>query len=145
MFPITFNAIGDILALAQLIRDIVWAVNDACGAAVEYRRFTHELKILGAIMVNAHLIADGSREDTLKEAVLEEVRFCYTEIVDAGKLLPGFDVLMRSTDGSGFSRVGVTMRKLQWHFLKASDAAIFAARFQAIHTRLGTLITTFTQ
>ena len=43
MVPITCNAVGDILALATLVLDVIRALNDARGSASEYRTFVDEL------------------------------------------------------------------------------------------------------
>ncbi|KZV66120.1 hypothetical protein PENSPDRAFT_99407 [Peniophora sp. CONT] len=141
MFPVTFNAIGDILALAQLLYDIVHTLDDARGAPAEIQRFAHELELLGIVIANVHRVGDASLDDALKEAVLTEARLCYVEIVNAGKLLPGFDSLLQSTVGnSSLGRARLMAKKLQWHFMKASDAAAFATRFHDIYLRLSVLI-----
>ncbi|VDC00987.1 unnamed protein product [Peniophora sp. CBMAI 1063] len=147
MFPITFNAIGDILALAQIVYDIVQALNDSVhGAAAECQRFAHELKLLGAVIVIAHRAANTSPDDVLKEALLTEVRLCYAEIVEAGKLLPGFDTLLRTSTGATvWDRARAVAKKLKWHFMKASDAATFTDRFHAVHLRLNVLVGSLNQ
>ncbi|VDB90135.1 unnamed protein product [Peniophora sp. CBMAI 1063] len=144
MFPITFNAIGDILALAQLVRDVALALDDARGAAPEIRRFSHELKFLAFIIEKAHRMAETSSDNALKEAILTEVHLCYIELANAGKLTPGFDGLLPvNSDISNVARARTALKKLQWHFSKASEAATYATRFHDIERRLILLIVAF--
>ncbi|KZV66138.1 hypothetical protein PENSPDRAFT_689252 [Peniophora sp. CONT] len=143
MFPISCNAFGDILAVVQLVRDIAAALNDARGAASEYQRLIHELNMLGTVLEEAHQIAVSAQDNTLKDALLTEVRRCSVEdIAEAGKLLPGFEILAQPSvgDKGKFARARTTVKKLQWHFMKASDAASFASRFHARQLRINTVL-----
>ncbi|KZV72222.1 hypothetical protein PENSPDRAFT_368477 [Peniophora sp. CONT] len=142
MVLITCNAIGDILAVAQLIRDIARALDDARGAAAEYQRLVLQLSIVGTVMEEAHRIADASREDALKTALLAAVRLCHIDIVNASKLLPGYENLSRPTTIGGWtlSRARTSAKKLKWHLLKASDAAILADRLQTSQLRMNSIV-----
>ncbi|VDC06490.1 unnamed protein product [Peniophora sp. CBMAI 1063] len=144
MFPITFNAIGDILALAQLLRDIALALDDARGSAAHCQRFAHELRLLGAVIADVHRIAEASLDDALQDATLGEVRLCYEELARAAKLLPDSERLMNMTVGGSLpSRARLAASKLQWRFLKAPDADALALRFHDVYLRLTILIGTF--
>ncbi|VDB85846.1 unnamed protein product [Peniophora sp. CBMAI 1063] len=139
MFPITCNAIGDIIAVVQLIRDIVVALDDARGAAEEYKQFVHVLTALGAVMEAVYKLARDSPDDALKSVVLEEVRRCCNDINNAHNSIAKFDRLEGETSVRT-SRAGTLFTKLHWHFLKASDATKYAKRFSESHQRLNTYI-----
>ncbi|VDB85856.1 unnamed protein product [Peniophora sp. CBMAI 1063] len=139
MFPITCNAIGDIFAVVQLIRDIVVALDDARGAAEEYKQFTRVLSALGTVMGEVYDLATASCNEALKQAVLEEVQLCCIDINNAHNSIAKFDRLEGDTSVRT-SRAGTLFAKLHWHFLKASDAAKYAKRFSECHQRLGIYI-----
>ena len=60
MVPITCNAVGDILALAMLVLDVIRALNDAKGSASEYRVSVDELNGLRTILAAAARVAQDS-------------------------------------------------------------------------------------
>ena len=138
MFPISCNAFGDIVAVVQIVRDIVVALNDARGAADEYKQFIHVLTALGTVMGEVYDLAQASQNETLRQAVLDEVQVCCININSAHKSITGFEKFAdTSTDIPRGKRVFV---KLHWHFLRASDAAKYAQRFTESHNRLNTYI-----
>ena len=83
MFPISCNAFGDIVAVVQLVRDIIRALDDARGAADEYGQFVHVLTSLGTVMDQVYRLAKDHPDDGLREAVLEEVRRVCVDISNA--------------------------------------------------------------
>ena len=44
MPPITFGSVGDIIAVSQIARSLVRALNDAKGSAKEYQELLKELQ-----------------------------------------------------------------------------------------------------
>ncbi|KZV61201.1 hypothetical protein PENSPDRAFT_759572, partial [Peniophora sp. CONT] len=142
MFPITCNAIGDIIAVVQIIRDMIVALNDAHGAAEEYKQFIYVLKALGTVLGEVYDLAKAAQNESLCHAVLEEVQHCCIDINDAHDNITNFEKLeetstARTTRGA---RAGLIMTKLRWHFMRASDAAKYAKRFTESHHRLNTYI-----
>ncbi|KZV61198.1 hypothetical protein PENSPDRAFT_693617 [Peniophora sp. CONT] len=137
MFPISCNAFGDIVAVVQIVHDIVVALDGARGAAEEYRQFIHVLSALGAVMDGVYCLAKDSQDENLKQIVLEEVRRCCVDINSAHSSVARFEKLEETS--SGLSAGGI-ITKLHWHFRKASDAAKYAKRFGESHQRLNSFI-----
>ena len=142
MFPITCNAFGDIVAVIQLIHDIVKALDDARGAADEYARFVHVLTTLGAVMEEVYCLAQQSRNEDLKQAVLAEARRVCDDISKATDSISGFDKLTEASKRPGRGRVysREVFAKLRWRFRKASDAEIYAKHFSESLQRLNAFI-----
>ncbi|VDB85867.1 unnamed protein product [Peniophora sp. CBMAI 1063] len=140
MFPITCNAIGDIIAVVQLIRDVVVALDDARGAAEEYKQFTRVLSALGTVMGEVYDLATASRNEALKQAVLEEIQLCCIDINNAYKSITGYEKLEKMADYSTRNATHGLFKKLQWHLLRASDAVKYAQRFGESHQRLNSFI-----
>ncbi|KZV61204.1 hypothetical protein PENSPDRAFT_759573 [Peniophora sp. CONT] len=141
MSPITCNAIGDIAAVVQLIRGIVVALNDAHGAVEEYKQFIHVLKALGTVLGEVYDLAKASQNESLCQAVLEEVQRCCMDINNAHNSIANFEKLEETpTRATRGVRAGLVLTKLRWHFMKASDAARYAKRFSESHHRLNSYI-----
>ncbi|KZV61196.1 hypothetical protein PENSPDRAFT_308089 [Peniophora sp. CONT] len=141
MFSITCNAIGDIIAVVQLIRDIVVALNDAHGAAEEYKQFVYVLKALGTVLAEVYNLAKASQNESLCQVVLEEVQRCCIDINSAHNSITNFEKLEEtSTRSSRGARAGLVLTKLRWHFMRASYAAKYAKRFSESHHRLNSYI-----
>lgn len=141
MFPITCNAIGDITAVVQLIRDIVVALNDAHGAVEEYKQFVYVLKALGTVLSEVYDLAKASQNETLCQAVLEEVQRCCIDINSAHNSITKFEKLEETpTRPTRSVRTSLIFTKLRWHFLRASDAAKYAKSFSESHHRLNSYI-----
>lgn len=142
MFPISCNAFGDIVAVVQIVRDIVVALDDTRGAAEEYRQFVHVLTTLGTVMEEVYCLAKDSRNEGLKQAVLAEIRRVCDDISSATDGIADYDKLAeastRSPRGPGYSRQ--LLSKLRWRFLKASDANKYTRRFSESLQRLNAFI-----
>ena len=80
MIPITCNAVGDILALAELLVDVVRALNDARGSALEYRTFTRELDGLRTMLTTAARVAEDSADRALRDEIIREVDQCGRDV-----------------------------------------------------------------
>ncbi|VDC01805.1 unnamed protein product [Peniophora sp. CBMAI 1063] len=143
MFPITCNAIGDIIAVVQLIYDIVKALDDTRGAVKEYKQFIHVLTALGTVMHAVHDLVKDSHDDILRRNVLQEIQRCCEDINQAQSSIAGFQKLEKASTDRASSRASAAstmFTKLQWHLLKASDAEKFARRFSESHIRLNGFI-----
>ncbi|VDC01801.1 unnamed protein product [Peniophora sp. CBMAI 1063] len=140
MFPITCNAIGDIIAVVQLIRNIVIALDETRGAAEESKQFTRVLSALGTVMAEVYDLAKASHNETLRQAVLEEVRLCCIDINSAHKSISDFEKLEESSARFTRNTTRRNLKKIQWHLLRASDAAKYTQRFGESHQRLNSFI-----
>jgi len=83
MFPITCNAIGDILAVASLILSIAKALDESRGAPAEYRAFVAELHSLGHLLNSIYRVTDGCADAELRRQIVKEVASTATDIHSA--------------------------------------------------------------
>ena len=121
MIPVTCNAVGDILALAALVLDIIRALNDAKGSASEYRVFVDELNGLHTILKSAARVAEDSADNALREQIIREVDQCGRNAQDALARVVDFSAM--NVDGDGLrARATRTRYKLQWRFFRRDEA-----------------------
>ena len=142
MVPISCNAFGDIVAVVQLVREIVLALDDARGAAQEYKQFVHVLTTLGTVMEEVFYLANDSQNEALKQAMLAEIRRACGLISSATDSIAGFDRLRgdASALSSGRDHSRELLSKLRWRFLRASDAENHTKRLSESLQRLNAFI-----
>ncbi|VDC01799.1 unnamed protein product [Peniophora sp. CBMAI 1063] len=86
-------------------------------------------------------LAKASYNETLRQAVLEEVQLCCIDINHAYNIIVGFENLEDSSACSTHRRnTRRVLKKIQWQLLRASDAAKYAKRFGENHKRLNSFI-----
>ena len=144
MFPITCNAFGDIVAVAQIICSIAKALKESGGAAQDYREFAHELYMTGSVMREVHRMVQESSNDALRELLLVCARSCCDDLEMANELTSGFAVLIsvQSESIASVSRLGAGkwlvqgVKKLRWHFMKSQEAARFTQLFRDHYGRI---------
>lgn len=149
MFPVTCNAIGDIIAVAQLIRDIAEALSEVKGASHEYRAFVQQLQSTATIIDETHRLVHNSPDGSLRIAILDEVRCCCSDLQRAEEYTTGFETLLsgQTSGASGPRRVRKRLARstkmLQWHFMKSSEISDLSQRFHNRCLRIQTLLTLF--
>ncbi|KZV65386.1 hypothetical protein PENSPDRAFT_133375 [Peniophora sp. CONT] len=139
MVLITCNSFGDILAVVQLVRDVIRTLDEARGAADEYTRFVFMLNSVGTAMEGVHTLAEHSRDEGLRQAVFDEVKRVHEDITSAKGDIVGFEKLAKAVDG-GETYPREVFTKLRWRFRKASDADKYTKRFGESLVRLNTFI-----
>lgn len=136
MFPITCNAFGDIVAVAQIICSLAKALKDSNGATQDYRDFAHGLEMTATVIQEVHSLAHNSSYETVRDVVLDNTRRCCADLQRANELTSGFESLIRAQSSGVSGSNGVVGRlsrgahKLRWHFMKSSEAAEFTQRFR---------------
>ena len=55
--PITFGAVGDIISVCLLVKDLVDALDKTRGSKAEYQSLTQELRILDRVLLEIDLLA----------------------------------------------------------------------------------------
>ena len=73
MFPITCNAVGDILALASLALDMAKALNEIHGSPASYRALRSELESLHIVLASVHRAAELTNDTLLREQIVHQV------------------------------------------------------------------------
>ena len=139
MIPITCNAVGDILALATLVLDVIRALNDAKGSASEYRVFFDELNGLHTILASAARVAKDSVDDALREQIIREVDQCGRNAQDSLARVVDFSAI--DTIGDGLRALAARTRyKLQWRFFRRDQAQIVRRELATAIQRLTLLL-----
>jgi hypothetical protein len=139
MFAIACNAVGDFIAVTQLVSDIYTALSDSRGSHKDFQDLNEELRIFKTILSSdiPQLIA-GSADVDLQRQVVGEVRRC-ADIINA--MLDGiarFSLLGsdpgHATDTRGRLRRGGL--KLRWQFSKRAEAREWRAKLEQCRGRL---------
>ncbi|KZV65383.1 hypothetical protein PENSPDRAFT_689945 [Peniophora sp. CONT] len=149
MFPITCNAFGDIVAVIQLVLELVKALDDTRGAAVKYRLFVQELESLSIMMGEAYRVAEGA-PSTLQLLVLKEIQICTNNIEDAYRRTRGFEKLGESSQKRTVKTkllkrlvrkpLGLAAKKAHWHFRRTTDAQKYREIFRDCLQRLDFIV-----
>jgi hypothetical protein len=74
--PITFGAVGDIISVCLLVKDLVDALDKSCGSKAEYQSLTRELWILDRTLLEIDLLSrtHGGGAKPEMEALCETAR-----------------------------------------------------------------------
>ena len=138
MFPITCNAFGDIIAVAQLIRDIATALDEVRGATSGYRAFVQQLHTTATIIDEAHRLVHGRPASSLQAAILDEVRGCCADLERAEERTSGFEAFLPSNGSQApgsyklRDRLSRGAKMLQWRFQRSPETKDLS---QALHNR----------
>ena len=139
MFPITCNAVGDILALSTLVLDALRALNDARGSAAEHRRFKSELKGLHTILETAARVAKDSSDNALREEIIRKVDECGQDVQEALERIAKFSAMDAPGDGVR-ARAARTRYKLEWRFARRDEVQTARQELMMATQRLTTLL-----
>jgi hypothetical protein len=142
MFPITCNAVGDIIAVAALIADIVSALKETSGSPAHYRGFIRELNSMRVVLDSIGRIADRCNDGDLRCTIVDEVQDCCLVLEDGAQRIAKFSPLghdMSSTDSSRF-RLARFWYKVEWRIMKQGEIDKFTTKFSASRQRLTTFM-----
>ncbi|KZV74386.1 hypothetical protein PENSPDRAFT_204182 [Peniophora sp. CONT] len=142
MFPITCNAVGDIITLASLVLDITRALNEARGSASEYRVFIAELNTLHILLTSVARVAQDSIDGALRSEILAEIDRCGCHIRYALERIAKFSVLSHDAAASDGLRVKFKRQlyKIEWRFARRSDIQAVRADLSIATQRLTALL-----
>ncbi|VDC00283.1 unnamed protein product [Peniophora sp. CBMAI 1063] len=118
MFPITFNAVGDIATFASLMFDIARALSETRGSPSEYRAFTAELSSLHVVLTSVTRIAESTTDSALRAEIVREVNLCSNDVQRALKRIVKFSALGQEsgTDHPLCVKLKRQWFKLEWRF-----------------------------
>jgi hypothetical protein len=145
MFPISCNAVGDVLTIASIILDIARALNDARGSVAEYRAFVAELETMHTSLNAISRLVQDCTDSALRQTVVREVDLSYQDIEDAFNRIASLSLLGSDEAppmGSSGLRVNISRQwfKLEWRFLKRGDGQGFQSKLKVSTQRLSTLL-----
>ena len=127
MFPISFNAFGDIVTAAQILYDVAKSLSETHGAPEEYRRFVEYLYNMGTLMMQCHSVITSAPPNVeLRDTVLSRIQECCSQLAAGLSRVARLDALGASPEPGSLSPGQVIRRgfhKVEWHFRYRGDAA----------------------
>ena len=142
MFPITCNALGDIVTLAALVLDIIHALNESRGSASDYRILVGELNAMHTMLTAVERVARDTVNDALRFEILREVDRCGTDVQGALTRIVKFSALGHSSTKSDSPRVCLARQwyKLEWRFSHRDEVQTARQELMMATQRLTTLL-----
>ena len=138
MFPLTCNAVGDILALAALVLDVARALSESGGSPSEYRTFVGELNSLNIVLSSVGRVAQLTTDERLRGEIVREVDRCGCDIQKALERVAKFSELGRHGQGTDVLRVKLRRQwyKLEWRFGMRGNAQEARTQLAIVTQRL---------
>ena len=126
MFPITCNAVGDILALAGLALDMAKALNEIHGSPASYRALRSELESLHIVLASVHRAAELTNDTLLREQIVSQIKRYEYSIRSALERIAKFSALGRAgaADDSVPVKVKRQWYKIEWRLRQGSIDSI---------------------
>ena len=142
MFPVTCNAVGDILALAILVLDFAQALDETSGSSADYRALNSELKSLHIVLASVNRVAELTVDELLREQIFREVERCGGFIRDTLERIAKFSLMGRDVSTADTTRVRVKRQwyKIEWLIRKDSIDSI-RDELASVTQRLATYLT----
>ncbi|KZV74381.1 hypothetical protein PENSPDRAFT_204117 [Peniophora sp. CONT] len=142
MFPITCNAVGDIIALATFVLDIIRALDETRGSVPEYSDFVGELRAMHTMLVAVVRISQDTMDGVLRKEIVSEVDHCGKDVQRALARIVRFSALESAGARSSSMRVQLARQwyKLEWRFSQRGKSEVVRAELRAATQRLTTLL-----
>lgn len=142
--PITFGAVGDIISISLIIKDLVKSLDDSRGSSAEYQAVIRELWSLDHALLEVEVLFRSRGHNIQLNALsvtahecAEQCRQCITRFHEQVKR---FGKGLQS-GGSG-SFIKDTALKIRWQVSEKEDLAKFRAEINAHCLSINMLLTT---
>lgn len=124
--PVVFGSAGDIITVSLLVKDLVKALNDSCGSAVEYQNLIHDLQLLENLLLRV--------QDTLRatKTTVELAALCQTSeriaSACAGSIerfrerVRKYDKTLANNDAN---KIKSAVSKMRWHVSEKDELPKF--------------------
>ncbi|KAL6718360.1 hypothetical protein ACLMJK_004449 [Lecanora helva] len=130
--PITFGAIGDIISLCILIKDLVKCLDECRGSSAEYQAVTRELQSLESALREVEKLlrsCEGTAElITLATTIQACANQCYKTVEGFRQQIDNFQPLHNGHPQSLFKK---TTFKIRWQISEKADLVKFRAEINA--------------
>ncbi|VDB91575.1 unnamed protein product [Peniophora sp. CBMAI 1063] len=133
MFPITYNAFGDIVSMIGIIYSIAQALNDSRGSPSEYRSFVFELRAFASVLEEIAALHISSPE-AASIPLLDGVNACCEVLEEARSRVDRYHSLDELRSSVSLQN---TILKLRWRLLKRDEAEQLRKK---LHSRLELLL-----
>lgn len=142
MFPLTCNAIGDIVTLASLVFDIIRALNETRGSALEYRVLAGELNAMHTMLTAVERVVQDTANERLRYEILKEVDRCGQDVQNALARIIKFSALGHAGTPVHSQRIYLARQwyKLEWRFIQRGALQAVRAEMQTATQRLTALL-----
>ena len=140
--PITFGALGDIISLCILIKDLVKCLDDCRGSSAEYQVVIRELWSLERALLEVELLSrtwEHSAElNALAAATKKCAEHCHKSVTNFKQRLETFQPL----GGSSKGLIKKTASRIRWQVSEKEDLARFRAEINAHCSSINMLLIT---
>ena len=146
--PITFGAVGDIISVCLIVKDLVLALDSSTGSSAEYREVIRELWGLDRALLEIDLLSRTCDENIELKALCETAR---KAAEDCKRCVEKFVKQIKKYDGSlgeGARRsviggvVRETTMKIRWQIVQKEELARFRAEVNAHSSSINMLLAT---
>jgi len=144
--PVTFGSVGDIIAVALLVKDLVEALDRCRGSQAEYRQLIQELRLLEDVLRKVdHLCnTSGTSGASFETVALHQTALKITD--SCRNLIQAFSARLVKYDkalGDNTQRKNViksAIAKIHWQVGEKEDVVRFRAEIAARTTSLSVLL-----
>lgn len=139
--PITFGSVGDIIAIALIVKDLIEALEKSRGASAEYKALIRDLRLLEDILSKVEVLAN-THETTFELAALYQTvrrttEICRESIVAFKARLTKYEPTLGNDKAN---KVKSTLSKIRFHVGEKEDVAKFRAEIAGHVASLNVLI-----
>lgn len=140
----TFGALGDIISVCLIVKELVAALDDSKGSSAEYQQLIRELRALEHVLLQVDLvwrICESNIElNALRETSRRAAGQCRETIKSFLKKIKRYNPnLQESGSGSG---IRDAVMKVRWHIGHSEELTKFRAEVNAHYSALNMLLLT---
>ena len=140
--PVTFGAVGDIISVCILTKDLVACLDECRGSSAEYQAVIRELWILERALLEVEKLSRSCDQtvelNALAVTVSGAVDQCKTLITGFQKRIEKYRNPLKADSSEGLIRKTVT--KIRWHVSEKEDLARFRAKIGAHSSSINMLL-----
>lgn len=145
--PVTFGSVGDIIAVAILIKDLVEALDQCRGSQAEYRHLIQELRLLEDVLheidqlchASVSIGAAGFETVALHRTASKITDNCRASIQAFAARLAKYDRAL-GVDAQKPNAIKSAFAKIRWQVGEKEDVVRFRAEIAAQTTSLNVLL-----
>jgi hypothetical protein len=145
--PVTFGSVGDIIAVAILIKDLVEALDQCRGSQAEYRHLIQELRLLEDVLheidqlchASVSIGAAGFETVALHRTASKITENCRASIQAFTARLAKYDRAL-GADAQKANAIKSAFAKIRWQVGEKEDVVRFRAEIAAQTTSLNVLL-----
>jgi len=142
---ITFGAVGDIISVSLLVKDLLLALDDSRGSSAEYQAIARELNVLDTALLQVEQLSRSRAPcpelNTLYDAARQTASKCRDSVTAFKERIRKYE---NSLSAGGVSNaVKAAGRKLQWRATqKSKDIERFRAEVTGFSEAINMLLIT---